>query len=331
MELLRIVSMLFVMILHANFLGIHAPTSDDIYDDFYSTMFRCLIESLSIVAVDVFVLISGWFGIRFSYRKLLALCFQVLFFSFGFYVIFAFFRPSDAFTIDRIKGIFLLNGDYWFVKSYIILFLLSPVLNLFVESVSQKFFLKVLLSYYAFHTVYGWLMDASVSFTMNGTTGLSFIGLYLLGRYLRLYPCILTTMNRNKVLLAYLGCAILLSICNLVLLYHGHTITVEGRLYSYASPFVIIASVALLLFFSKLSFSNKFVNWIASSCFAVYLFHCNGFFFNHYYRGVIDYFYYECDKAVWSIMAYILLLFSVSIIIDKIRLYIWNCFFENKR
>ncbi len=326
MEFLRIVSMLFVLILHANFLGIHAPNPSDVHATPFSSIIRCFIEALSIVAVDVFVLISGWFGIKYSFQKLWTLCFQVLFFSVGFFVVFAIINPSEAFTIDKIKGIFLLNGDYWFVKAYIILFLLSPILNAFVESVSRKQFLIVLFSFYAFHTLYGWLMDASVSFTMNGTTGLSFIGLYLLGRYIRLYPCRLTTMRKCQDLSVYISCAVILTICNLVLLHTGQQISVEGRLYSYASPVVIVSSAALLLFFSKLSFTSKVVNWIASSCFAVYLFHSNGFFFGKYYRNLIEYIYYDTNYSLFGVIAYIAFVYIVAVLLDKIRIVLWGVF-----
>lgn len=203
MELLRIVSMLYVLVLHANLM--HIPTSENLHEAPVETFFRVFCEAVAIVAVDVFVLISGWFGIHFSFKKLGALCFQVLFFSLGFFLVFLMISPSDALTIDKIKGVFLLNGDYWFVKTYIILFLLSPVLNAFIEHATKEQFLAVLTSYYAFHTIYGWLMDASVSFTMNGTTGLSFIGLYLLGRYLNIYKPWFTSFQRKYDITVYLG------------------------------------------------------------------------------------------------------------------------------
>lgn len=329
MELLRIVSMLFVLIIHANFTGISAPSPLDYYNSPFLSFIRCFVEALAIVAVDVFVLISGWFGINFSFKKLGALCFQVLFFTVGFFIVFAVISPEDAITVDKIKGVFLLNGDYWFVKAYIVLFLLSPVLNMFVEHATKKQFQIVLISYYIFHTIYGWMMDASVHFTMNGTTALSFIGLYLLGRYLRLYPFRLIQLRKWIDLLIYAVCAFVLVVFNLLLLSKGQTISVDGRLYSYASPIVIVASVFLLLFFTKLSFSSKAVNWIASSCFAVYLFHCNGFFFGQYYRELIPHLYYETNYALVGVIAYVIIIYFVAVLFDKLRIILWNIIIKN--
>lgn len=328
MELLRIVSMLFVLILHANFLGIHAPSHDDLIGSPFSTFMRCFVEALAIVAVDVFILISGWFGVNFSYKKLGALFFQVFFFTFGFFIVFACISPSEAFAVDKVKGIFLMNGDYWFVKAYIVLFLLSPVLNTFVEHATKKQIQIVLVSYYVFHTIYGWLMDASVAFTMNGTTALSFIGLYLLGRYLRRYPFKLTQMKKSVDLLIYFACAFMLCMFNILLLLKGQTISVVGRLYSYASPIVILSSVYLLLFFSKVSLNNKAINWVASSCFAVYLFHCNGFFFGKYYRHLIECIYYDTKYTLLGVVAYIVFIYIVAILFDKIRIVLWSIIFK---
>lgn len=323
MELLRVVSMLFVLILHANFLCIHAPSSIDLKEMPVPTFFRCYTEALTIVAVNVFVLISGWFGIHFSYKKLWALVFQVLFFTLGFFIVFLIINPKEAISINNIKGIFLLNSDYWFVKAYIILFVLSPILNTFIEYSNKKAVTSFLLLYFSIHTIYGWLMDASVSHTMNGTTALSFIGLYMLGRYLKLYSPKIVNLSRNVDLFVYVVCALFLCLCNLLMLYRGMNVSIDGRLYSYASPVVIIASVALLLFFSKLSFVNKTINWVAISCFAVYLFHCNGFFFSKYYRKMIESIY-ESPYSLVGVILYVILIYGIAILLDKVRILLWG-------
>ena len=186
----------------------------------------------------------------------------------------------------------------------------------------MPFFLSI-TSFYTFHTLYGWFMDASVAFTMNGTTGLSFIGLYMLGRYVRLFPSHLTSLPKEKDLLIYLGGVLILCGFNLLFLYLNHSITVSGCLYSYASPIVIASSLYLLLFFSKLSFTNKTVNWIASSCFAVYLFHCNSFFFSAYYRNVIKELY-ASSYSVCGVVLYVIFIFFISVLIDKIRMWLWD-------
>lgn len=187
-ELLRIISMLFVLFVHANFLSFGAPEISDLSNPI-SVFGRYLAESLAICCVDVFVLISGWFGIHYNLAKLGTFLFQVLFFSLGIFIIVLFVSPNRALTREGLKSIFLFNGsDYWFIKAYLILMIIAPMLNSFVEHASIGQFRLILGSYLAVMWIYGWLEPGSVNFTMNGYTALSFIGLYLIGRYLRLCP-----------------------------------------------------------------------------------------------------------------------------------------------
>ena len=69
-ELLRIITMFMVLILHADFLATGTPTNDDISIFPGKSFVKFFIEALTIIAVNVFVLISGWFGIHFHLKKL---------------------------------------------------------------------------------------------------------------------------------------------------------------------------------------------------------------------------------------------------------------------
>lgn len=73
--------MLLVLIVHANFKALGAPGNEDINVDLFGFVMRYLTESISIVCVNVFVLISGWFGIKANFKRLAAFIFQILFVS----------------------------------------------------------------------------------------------------------------------------------------------------------------------------------------------------------------------------------------------------------
>lgn len=62
-ELLRIIAMVMMLILHANFLGARAPEHTDFLVNAPRAWEQMILEALCIVAVDTFVLISGWYGI----------------------------------------------------------------------------------------------------------------------------------------------------------------------------------------------------------------------------------------------------------------------------
>ena len=88
MELLRLVAMLSVILFHLDFLGmgieLHVIEASPL-----STILGVVgLKSLTMSCVNLFVLVSGWYGIRFTLHKLGALVFQVLFYSLPIYLVF---------------------------------------------------------------------------------------------------------------------------------------------------------------------------------------------------------------------------------------------------
>lgn len=80
-ELLRIISMLLVLMVHADFTSIGTPSRDLMLVSPGQFTFRVLVEFLSVLCVDIFVVISGWFSIRLSVRGLCNYLWQCLYFS----------------------------------------------------------------------------------------------------------------------------------------------------------------------------------------------------------------------------------------------------------
>lgn len=329
-ELLRLLSMLFVLILHADFLTFGAPNIGDIISRPVVSLTQYAFESLAICCVDVFVIISGWFGIRFCFHKIGAFFFQVAFFSLGLFLLMAIINPQKAFSINGIKSVFLFNeSDYWFIKAYLLLMILAPILNAFCDNAPRRELKIVLLSYLAIMFVYGWLEPASISFAMNGTTTLSFIGLYLVGRYMRIYRPNFTTYRKRTDGLIYLSICILMTLVCMASLSRGIKISISSRLFNYGCPLVIASAVFLFLFFSKFTFCNKFINASAKSCLAIYLLHCNYFVFPYFKQFL--------SKAnefggIIMIVLFLLIVFSASILIDRVRIFLWNkscCLFNH--
>lgn len=185
-ELLRLIAMFLVLTVHADFLSLGAPTHDDLLLHPVNAGTRLVIQALSIVCVNVFVLISGWFSIKPSLRGLSNYIFQCLFFFVGIYISMtlcgkAAFTPGSFFCTAT-----LINSN-WFVISYLGLYLLAPILNAFAESAMRKQFIIVLTGFFAFQTFYGWLGHGAAAFFGAGYSTTSFLGLYLLARYARLY------------------------------------------------------------------------------------------------------------------------------------------------
>lgn len=184
-ELLRFVAMILVLVVHANFFALGSPTQQDVLTNPASALTRMVFQSFAIVCVNVFVLISGWFGIHPSVRGFSNFIFQCLFFLCGIYFV-MWGVGLVPLTLKGLAGCLVLLNWNWFIKAYTGLYILAPVLNAFVENSDRKKHLYVLLSFFAFQTIYSWVSNGAVFFE-SGYSTMSFIGLYLLARYINVY------------------------------------------------------------------------------------------------------------------------------------------------
>ena len=323
-ELLRIVAMFLVMVLHTLFIAIGTPSQSQCLFAPGNAIARLFFQSLAIVAVDVFVLISGWFGIKPTLKKLLSLFFQVFFFTITILIVFGFIRGFGNISIGSMLKSLMITKGYWFIKSYICLFILSPVLNLFAEKADKRTFSIVLICFFAFQTIYGWT-DSAPEFSY-GCSVVSFAGLYLLARYLRLYPVRLQS-KRGLCLLVYLALSLLLAfiVWELIIqdFYTKHSVSVA---FSYINPLVVISSLALFFTFVNTEVPHsKTINWVATSVFAVYIIHVNGFIFG-YFKDAVRYIYsnYPVVARGLLILLFLVAVFIICVLLDKIRIAVWR-------
>ena len=137
-ELLRIVVMYMILLLHANFLIFSRPRGFEV-----SFFFRMGAESMTIIAVNVFVLITGYFGTTLRLTKIANLCFQVLFAVVPVTLLMLAFNLVEFNSINDIAHGFCF-WNYWFINAYIGLVFLSPILNMAVKNFTRHQY-KVLL------------------------------------------------------------------------------------------------------------------------------------------------------------------------------------------
>lgn len=185
-ELLRCIAMFMILALHADYLLMGVPTTEDFHNSFWSANTRNFIEYLTIGGVNIFIIISGWFMIKPKLRSFAALIFQIAFFLVGLGLVTKFLGFNNC-SVKELLWDFMCFGEktHWFIKSYIALYILAPVLNLFIEHASKTLYRNTLIVFFAFQTVYGWTGWAE--FTVMGWSVYSFIGLYLGAQYVRRY------------------------------------------------------------------------------------------------------------------------------------------------
>lgn len=312
LELLRLVSMLLVLNLHS-FWGYSNGSGILQFLDF-------LRESISICAVNAFLLISGYFGIRWKIKSIYNLIFQLFFYAFTVYAVAVLVGIADFSFVGVLRNATCLYTHWAFITSYLLLYLCAPILNSFVEKVSSK----QLLGFIVIVVIAENLLTRKYGF-------LNFCNMYLIGRYI----ATMKLVDNPRIRPGWMYCVTTLIITVLVYLTYKilHVQNAETMNsifwgYSYAAPLVILQAVFLFIWFARLRISSKFINWCAKSCLAIFLIHLH---------PSIKEFYYGYTESLYSLPLYehifkLLMLFCAvfigAILVDKIRIFLSSIIYK---
>ena len=143
-ELLRIVCMIMILNLHTFWI----PESLTLKSLNLANVITIFSESLSVCAVNSFVLISGYYSIKWKWRSLLSLIYQVYFFIIVVYIILLATRFIHFNWIDFFYRLNCIRFSYWFITSYVVLYVLSPILNTYINNASKKKLVFFLIAFY---------------------------------------------------------------------------------------------------------------------------------------------------------------------------------------
>ncbi len=318
-------AMFLVLLVHADFYSLGAPALTDVQAQPLDSAVRIAVQNVSIVCVNVFVLISGWFGIRPKVRSITAFLFQCLFFLIGIYAVMLAAGWAQL-SLNGVVGCFLLTKLNWFPKAYLVLYMLAPALNALMEQAPRGQVRLILVCFFLFQTVYDWVAGAT-DYLASGYSPLSFIGLYLLARYARVYRPRWAALSARADAGIYLLLVLLCTAVQLASSLAGGFVYahVMARMVYYSNPAVIAAALYLLLAFSKLRLQSRAVNWFAASSFAVFLLHTNPNVINSYFRPFCQRLY-----ELWGTAYFVLILpvlagiFLVSVLLDQLRICAWR-------
>lgn len=313
-ELLRIIAMLMIVFYHFH---VHVLSVES---DF---VFFKAIQIPIHISVPLFVLISGYFGIHCStigFSKLLS---QICFYSISLlliaYLIGLFFPcPHPLTKLQIINGLFFVSrtNNLWFIRTYLLLYLLSPFWNKVLQgqSVGQRAYLLLVLAFMVFYmSNIGQLAD------LGGKSIIYFLFLYTIGYSIREYK--LSERVKAKWLLMFF----LIMNLSLVLLYVIVSNNVYLRVgiwtlaFRYNSPLCVLSAIVFFMLFTKIKLQSDFVNRVAASIFAVYLISENTIV-NVYLNDIVRYLF---DYYSVGVMYVLLVVLTVSvllicILIDKL-------------
>lgn len=272
-ELLRLVLMLMICIHHCivHGLGLQSLTGgtpDHVLLAEGQIIYADVLNSFCICAVNCFILISGYYSIRTSARKIIFILLTILFYSIPFNIIPAFMHASDTGNWNEalLSLLFISRPPtYWFVADYLFLMILAPMLNLMFEKFSISNVKLTLLGLLIISCYFGFIWGHSANHT--GYTLMQFILMYCIGRYINITNWKLT---KGKALLTYFISSLLIATAMWTCQSAGK-FGLSWRLTYYNDPLLILSAIALFIFFKNINFQSLFINNIAKSAFAVYL------------------------------------------------------------
>lgn len=175
-ELLRIVFMTMIVTIHAFGHG-SGLNYDYIYSlgNEWNTAHHLGIFSLGKCGVTGFMFISGYYGIKLKWKKLVSLAVML-----GFYLV-CFSLIANQSMISTLRALVHPWDNWWFVSSYIVIVLLSPFINKGIEAIHQKQFRNIVLALLFYEYV------GQSLYTANSHDTVFLLTVFLVARYVKKY------------------------------------------------------------------------------------------------------------------------------------------------
>ncbi len=318
-DLLRLISMFFVVMLHL--LG-HGGVLKNASGTQYVPSW--LLEVIAYCAVNCYAIISGYVCYReeeteYHYGNYLSFWIPVFVYSFGITLGMYIFFPNKV-SIDMLiqSALPVSSAEYWYVNAYTGLFFVIPWINKLIRKITNQELNQLVLMLFVVFSLYSTFSSTrSDVFKLMG--GYSFVWLsimYIFGAWIKK-----NKINEKKSTFWWLSLTV---ICILITwLYKISDFKNNSMFVSYVSFTIVIIAVSLVVIFSrlKLNSASVFVIRIFSpAAFGVYLIHHQSLVFKHFIVGAFSWI---ASSKAWllplNVLACVSVIFIVCIVIELVR------------
>ncbi len=304
-------------------------------DSGFNYYLEAIIGTLFVISVNGYVMITGYFGskTKFRFKKVLQLI--------GVGVFYALLCYFWALGLGLIKFefkqffyqiFFLVNKDFWFfwfLKIYLILYLVSPFLNKILEHSTKKQLYWLCFGILLFCLLCSNFEYEKILGTNNGFSFVWFCMLYLIAGTIRKCDVKMKTWVAALVSLALFAIIFTLHLhpeyCESKYIIYGFGFKGVTLLNpDYSNILVVLFSISMFLLFKniKLKTTNKnhVISLLASCTLGVYLLHEHPLTRSYIFRNIFRTTQYAAGSgSALYLLLFIVLLFAVGVIIDLIR------------
>ena len=335
--------MCMIITMHYLTKGLDVPKLSE--DLSLANMLWWLIYAFAVGAVNIYVLISGYFlaDSRWHLDKVFSLYLTVWLYSI--------FVPLSLGALGIVDLATLTLGDwqqlllpieyehYWFATAYVMMYILTPVLAIAVRSISRELLRGVIAGLVVLFSVLKSVNPYLIPWDKYGNDVLWLIVLFMIAGYIRRFG-IPTSITAKTRVLTYIFTSILIFAAELIL---GVIVNRTGKLEYMMDMLcannhilVLLASVALFTAFIELRTdainkkTEKLILLLSSSTFGIYLLHENLLVRSRWASWLgVDRLSNTVLKLLFLIIS-ILVLFLVGTVIDRVRAGIFNMFTRKK-
>ena len=271
-----------------------------------------LLNALCICAVNCFVTISGYYGIKLKRSKFVSFLFMIAFFVGGLWILSGITGWTHPHWASRL--LFISHTDYWFIRYYVLLMLFAPMFNNAFDRMSRRYLNIMTLGFVMLSCYLGFLWRDEVN--IGGYTLLQFFTMYVLGRWIKMND---VEISNRWCISGYLVSSIVIAAIMGFLYFHGYG-NYAWRMTFYNNPLIMVNAVLLFMMFKKLNFHSKTINWVAGSAFAIYLVQSAPVFEKIQYSFVAD-MYLQYGMGVMVVMIVMALgTMSVAIVFNQLQI-----------
>ena len=284
-EILRVLAMIMVVVLHYlshsdSLLALGVPATS-------VRITGSLIESFCIVAVNVWVLISGYFLSQsgFKLKRILQIICEIFFYTAAISLVMqsvnVYQVKSDDTIFKSVQYFFPIASEhYWFATSYVMMYLLSPVMNKGIQYLSRRQLKATILGLLFWFCLIKSFVPVNFPTDDFGYGLKWFMCLYLIAAYIRKYDVRIVSGALRSALLYVISCGLIFVMTLVLYLVNARS----GRFDYYFSVmshynFVLCLTGALGIFslFRYMTIREgmlaNLARVVAPLTFGVYLFH----------------------------------------------------------
>ncbi len=321
-ELLRIIAMLCIISFHYVYKSGYVVENLSV-NSFIVKVFWLFGE----LGVNLFILITGYFMVngRFSFKKLIYLILEVNFYYF-----------ISLFIADKLG---ILEGEktfrdycllffptifnkYWFITGYILVYTISPYLNILIHHMQKKTYQKMIITVLILWSVFPTIFGVFYNTTENLLYYSRFIWMvimYFVGAYIRLYG-----IHKKIILRIIISFGVM--VAGILVIYKFRNIFTKlgtTELAYFWPPNTVpmyVLSVAVFELFLKIEIGSiKIINKLASTTLGIYIIHdgiLNSYIWEKIFKTKEHL---QGSNLILDILVAAIIIFLIGAIIDLVR------------